>query len=387
MLHDFLTKERDTILAVAKQKALKSHWARIASDAVGEEWGVFYDDLTGRLMTESDRPVSSERFDTVERDTVAAKTRAKDYLQLGYAISEVVQSYIIIYQAITDSAERLRVEITVDEFQKLNLSLDTAVAEVVKEFERVQTGVQDRQSDAKDQKEAVRLGTLAHELRNSLQSATISLQMIEEGIMDVRSKTGAILRDSLKTMGELIDQALAAARLRIDPDIRLQKIRVFEVLSEVNVTAGFQARARELSLRMQGDSDLYVFVDRHLLTSAVSNLVQNALKFSKAGGTIQVRARASEDRVLIEVEDECGGLPDGKIEELFNPGVQKSADKTGIGLGLTISRQALERNKGKLTVRDLPGKGCIFTIDLPKVDAYHSNGKDNHHSTKVRMHS
>src|SRR5437763_989563 len=131
MLHDFLTKEREAILAVAKQRASESHWTRITLDAVEEDWGIFYDDLTGRLMaTDPDRPATTEHLDA---DVAAAETRGKDYLRLGYAISEVVQSYTIIYQAITDSAVRLGIEITTDEFQKLNHSLDTAVAEVVKE--------------------------------------------------------------------------------------------------------------------------------------------------------------------------------------------------------------------------------------------------------------
>src|SRR3954469_11995314 len=113
MLHDFLTKERDAILAAAKQKASESHWARITSDAVEEDWGVFYDDLTGRLMT-----TDPDDHSTRNAEAIAAETRGKDYLRLGYAISEVVQSYSIIYQAITDSAVRMGVEITSAEFQK-----------------------------------------------------------------------------------------------------------------------------------------------------------------------------------------------------------------------------------------------------------------------------
>lgn len=361
MLHDFLTKQRDAILAVAKKKASESRWARITSDAVEEGWSVFYDDLTSRLQPEETRPPSSQ-----ESDKAVLEKRGKDYLRLGYAISEVVQSYSIIYQAITESAISLGVDITPVEFQKLNVSLDTAVADVVKEFELVQTEAQDVQTDVKEQREAQRLGSLAHELRNSLQSATVALEMVEQGIVEVKSKTGAVLHSSLEGMAELIDRALAEARMRMEPEVHLRKLRVFEILNEVGVTAGFQARARDIGLRMQGGGDQYVLVDRHLLISALSNLVQNALKFSRPKGTVSVRTRAENGRVLIDVEDECGGLPEGKIEELFEPGVQKSADKSGMGLGLTISRQAIERNNGVLQVKNLPGKGCIFTIDLPE---------------------
>ena len=87
---------------------------------------------------------------------------------------------------------------------------------------------------------------------------------------------------------------------------------------------------------------------------------------SKPGTTVQLRAQESGDKVTIEVEDECGGLPPGRIEELFRPFTQGGADRSGVGLGLTISRRAIELNGGSLSARDLPGKGCVFTIILPK---------------------
>jgi C4-dicarboxylate-specific signal transduction histidine kinase len=69
-------------------------------------------------------------------------------------------------------------------------------------------------------------------------------------------------------------------------------------------------------------------------------------------------------RVLISVEDECGGLPDGTAESIFRPFVQRGAVRTGLGLGLFISRRGVEANGGELNVRNLPGRGCVFTLDL-----------------------
>ncbi len=79
------------------------------------------------------------------------------------------------------------------------------------------------------------------------------------------------------------------------------------------------------------------------------------------------RASASSDRVLIEVEDECGGLPDGEVNVLFEPFEQRSADRSGLGLGLAISRSGAEANNGRVYARNLLDQGCIFTIDLPRV--------------------
>ena len=65
------------------------------------------------------------------------------------------------------------------------------------------------------------------------------------------------------------------------------------------------------------------------------------------------------------MEDECGGLPQSKIQDLFEPYSQKGTDRTGLGLGLTIARRAVDLCNGSLTAYDIKGKGCVFRIDLP----------------------
>ncbi|HEY5239842.1 MAG TPA: ATP-binding protein, partial [Polyangiaceae bacterium] len=108
---------------------------------------------------------------------------------------------------------------------------------------------------------------------------------------------------------------------------------------------------------------------RQILAAALANLLQNAFKFTKAGTTVHFRASTTRDRVLIEVADECGGLPPGKTQELLRPFTQQGHDRTGLGLGLSICMKAVKSMAGELHVRDLPGKGCVFTIDLPKQPA------------------
>jgi signal transduction histidine kinase len=105
--------------------------------------------------------------------------------------------------------------------------------------------------------------------------------------------------------------------------------------------------------------------DARLLASAVGNLFQNALKFTPAGGRVALRARAEGERVFIDVEDGCGGLPAGKEDELFEPFVQRGADRTGLGLGLSIARDAVRANRGEIRVGNRPGEGCVFTVVLP----------------------
>ena len=103
------------------------------------------------------------------------------------------------------------------------------------------------------------------------------------------------------------------------------------------------------------DEALSIAADRQALAAVVANLLQNAFKFTRPGTTVTLRVGASAERVLIEVEDECGGLPSGDVNELFRPFEQRSTDRTGVGLGLAFSRWGGEANEGRIYARNLPG--------------------------------
>src|SRR5262249_37143306 len=94
---------------------------------------------------------------------------------------------------------------------------------------------------------------------------------------------------------------------------------------------------RGITVTVEADDALHVTADEQTLTSAISNLVQNAVKFSRDGARIFVRAYRDEGTITTEVEDGWGGLPDEDTERLFEPFVQQSGDRRGVGLGLAIT--------------------------------------------------
>jgi signal transduction histidine kinase len=115
------------------------------------------------------------------------------------------------------------------------------------------------------------------------------------------------------------------------------------------------------------EDGLSIEADRQVLAAVVGNLLQNAFKFTRPRTTVTLRVGASAERVLIEVQDECGGLPRGNISELFRPFEQRSGDRTGLGLGLAFGRWGAEANGGQIYARNLPERGCVFTVDLPRL--------------------
>jgi signal transduction histidine kinase len=131
-----------------------------------------------------------------------------------------------------------------------------------------------------------------------------------------------------------------------------------------------EAHSRGLTLSVTTvDPGVYVLGDRQLLAGAVANLIQNAFKCTRPGSHVTLRASSSRERVLVAVEDECGGLPEGATDDLFRPFEQRSNDRRGLGLGLSIARKSVQACGGEIRVRDLPGLGCVLTVDLPRLAA------------------
>ena len=294
----------------------------------------------------------------------AAGKHGNELLRNGFSVDQVVHDYGDLCQSVTELAAEKNAPVTVDEFRTFNRCLDNAIADAVTEFGRVRDKLM---SEEGAQAINERLGSLAHELRNLLNSAILAFQAIKSGNVAVTGATGAVLDRSLLGLRDVIDRSLADVRLSAGLDAQRGMINVSEFLEEVQVSAAMEAKAHEITFKISRmDQGLMVEVDRQMLGSAVSNLLQNAFKFSRRNGVVTLTARAADDRVLIEVEDACGGLPDGKVEELFHPFKKSSKNRSGLGLGLSISRRAVEANDGTLTVRNVEGRGCVFTIDLPR---------------------
>jgi signal transduction histidine kinase len=139
-------------------------------------------------------------------------------------------------------------------------------------------------------------------------------------------------------------------------------------IAELAAAATLAANARGVTLTVAPVEDgVTVEADRQVLTAVVMNILQNAFKFTRPRTTVTLRVGASAERVLLEVQDQCGGLPGGDVTDLFRPFEQRSTNRTGLGLGLAFSRWGVEANHGRIYARNLPDVGCIFTIDLPRV--------------------
>jgi signal transduction histidine kinase len=279
--------------------------------------------------------------------------------QEGLSIAQVVNSYGDLCQVITGLAVEKHAVIGPADFQTLNLCLDDATAGAVTAYAR-------QRERAISDEGTERLGILAHELRNTLGTAMLAFASIKKGTVAAGGSTGAMLDRSHLRLQSLIDRSLADVRL--DAGIlNLVRVPIWEVIEEAEIGGTIVAQSKGLKFFVASvDRTIIVEADRPVLAAAVANLLQNAFKFTLPGTTVRLRASATTSRVLIEIEDQCGGLPSGAVEDLLRPFVQRGRDRTGLGLGLAICQKAVKMMAGELRIRDIPGEGCIFTIDLPK---------------------
>ena len=208
------------------------------------------------------------------------------------------------------------------------------------------------------------LGFIAHELRNPLGSARLAFQRLRRTEL-TSSRTVEMLDRGLRRTAEMIDSVLSQASLKMGVLPRLAPVAFARSCKKSRRTPASRPRPKGYKTVVLGAGGSGHQADPRLLRSAVYNLLHNALKFSHEQSKVVVSAGHSDGRVTIEVADGCGGLPPGKVEELFTPLVQRGDNRSGFGLGLGIALQAAEAHNGTIKVRDMPGKGCAFIIDLP----------------------
>ena len=174
-----------------------------------------------------------------------------------------------------------------------------------------------------------------------------------------------MLERNLHRLDELIRQTLAEVHDAAVPSSSSAVFPLAAFIAEAASIAGLYASQKNCRLVASVvDPSVAIRGHREPLLAALNNLLQNAFKFTRPGSDVTLRAHAADGRISIEVGDECGGLPTGAADRLFEPFTQASADRRGLGLGLSIAAQSVADHGGSLRVRDVPGHGCVFTIEL-----------------------
>jgi signal transduction histidine kinase len=349
MLHEFMVNHRDEILQVCHQKV--RHDVMDTAEIV-RDVETFFDEIVQALRYHdglADQPSS------LPGKSETAARLGQGPQRAGIQPAKVPFIFGAISSAIGCTGERYGLSINAEEYNVFNQCIDTGVATSIENFWSGERAQQERRVSE-------RFGYLAHELRSALGNAALAFKLLRAGQLAHADRTAAVLGNNLVRMETLVARTLGSVQLDADVPLQLRPVRVATVLRHLQASA---IPERAIAITLELDESLYVNADEMLLTSAVSNLLHNAIKFSRAGARIALRCRAEEGGVVMEVEDQCGGLAAGDPARLFEPFVKGDEHPENLGLGLAITRRAAEAMNGRVSVEDHPGDGCTFCLTFP----------------------
>jgi len=352
-LLEFITKFNLEIVELSEKKTTALASLRPISSELKKGLPLFLGQLV--MVLEKSSPVVSVLDE--QKILKVAGSQGREFLRLGYTLSHVVHAYGAICQAITQLASEKKARLTSPEFHNLNRCLDIAIAGAVTEFEakrNIQTKVM----------EVEYLGCLAHELRNALSRAVISSEMIIKGVVGSTGSTSKVLQVSLSEIDTLLNKAIWEIKTRSKSDVNFSHFFLIEVLDQLLLTAGVEADRKGQTFKTDIDPSIELNADEHLIRSALANVIQNAIKYTKKNGALSLTVKRVKQTAVIQIEDECGGLSKQKIESLLKTSLKVSSEGTGMGLGLAITQKALKHCKGKLSAKGTTN-GCVFTLVIP----------------------
>jgi signal transduction histidine kinase len=227
------------------------------------------------------------------------------------------------------------------------------------------------------------LARMSHDLRTPLNAIGGYTELVEMEIhgpvTPEQAQVMQRIRRAQQHLLTLINDILSYARLEAGQvRLELEDVQVSHALMELRPLMDPQAEAKGLRLEVSGGGGVLVRADRERLIQILLNLVSNAVKFTEPGGEVAVTCEAAGPAIAVRVRDTGPGIPDERLQEIFDPFVQvgrSSAERRqGVGLGLAISRELARMMEGELVVESVVGEGSTFVLTLPRAGAPFSAG-------------
>lgn len=218
------------------------------------------------------------------------------------------------------------------------------------------------------------LSNVSHELRTPLTSILAFVETLEDGAIEDENNNRrflGVIRKNAERMHHLIDDILElssieAGKIYIEP----REIKPSLLIEEIFVNLSGKAQERKITLKNEIEREKTILADRVRLDQMLTNLIDNAVKFSREGGNVTVGCRDENGMNLISVIDEGEGISSEHLQRIFERFYRtdraRSREIGGTGLGLAIVKHLARLHGGEVSVVSTIGKGTIFTIELPQ---------------------
>jgi len=211
---------------------------------------------------------------------------------------------------------------------------------------------------------------VAHEIRNPLNAMSMGLQRLRREFLpweeskqeEYLSFTDLILKE-IRRVNEIIEQFLTLSR---PFELRLKNASPGDLLRNLVALFEEEARSQGIALSLEGESNLpSLMIDEEKLTQAFINIMKNGIQAMEKGGTLRIEAHSLKDRIEVTFSDSGAGIPEDRMEKIFN--YYYTTKEKGVGLGLPLAHRIIEAHGGQLKIESKVDVGTKVTILLPVI--------------------
>ena len=235
-----------------------------------------------------------------------------------------------------------------------------------KMLERIKSLI-DRMQDTLDDV-AHDLKTPVTRLRNVIETTLQSRcdrETLREALMDCAEESERIVA-MLETLMDISEAEAGTIALNIE------EVQIESLIRDVVELYEYVAEEKGVEIMFQACATLVARVDPNRIRQVISNLLDNAVKYTSKGGMIEIRSDKKDDGIMISIKDTGTGIPRKELPRIFDRLYRgdKSRSSRGIGLGLSLVKAVIHAHKGRIEVESHPGMGSCFTIYLPSLRTY-----------------
>ncbi|MBD3184445.1 GHKL domain-containing protein [Candidatus Poribacteria bacterium] len=221
------------------------------------------------------------------------------------------------------------------------------------------------------------IGALAHEIKNPLNTMRLNLQLLEEDLKKQEKIDKAKALKKVSTLSREVDRQEKALneflRLARLPTPDFHSTDLIELLNELLEFIGPETKQHNIEIVKDFQKDIpRIELDSSQIRQSLLNVILNANQAMPEGGILTVKIYSSGNYVVIEISDTGQGIPEDRIDKIFD--LFYSTKKTGTGLGLSIVKRIVNLHNGDINVESQPGEGTTFFINLP---IYQTNNPQN----------
>ena len=214
---------------------------------------------------------------------------------------------------------------------------------------------------------------VAHELRTPLANLQSSMEAMIDGIWEPNGERLESCHEEIIRINRLVGDLEKLERFEAEnATLSISEFDISELIQHILSNFETEFQKNRIQFQFSGKSEI-INADRDKISQVVVNLISNALKYTLAGGHIEIEVTGTETAIELVVKDSGKGIPPEDIPYIFERFYRADQSRNrltgGSGLGLTITKAIVESHKGKISVSSEIDKGTTFTVYLPKINS------------------